>query len=82
MYAPGGPAVNYEIISSSTWDKLDKKDLLVSQQGQQFAYLSEVSGQPCCPVFTASNAGTGLVIDMNAIAADTPLVVLTLAKVG
>ena len=79
---PGFPVANYEIISTSSWDKIDKDPLLLTQAGYQFVHLSEELGTPCCPVFTVSNAGTGLVIEMNSQVADTPVVSLVLAKVG
>lgn len=78
---PGIPVANYETISTATWDKIDKTELLHTQSGYQFVYLSEITGKPCCPVFNQSNAGTGLVINMAAAQADTPVVYLNLAKV-
>ena len=80
--SPGIPVANPTIISTSSWDKVWKDDTLLAQQGYQFVDLSEELGQPCCPVFSASNAGTGLNIQMLTIAADTPVVQLYLAKVG
>ena len=81
-FTPGMPAANPEIISTSSWDKVWKDDTILAQTGYQFVDLSEELGKPCCPVFTASNAGTGLNIQALTIAADTPVIHLNLAKVG
>lgn len=81
-FKPGFPVHNYETISTATWDKMCKDDLVNGAVGEQFIYLSEILGRPMCPVFTASNAGTGLVIEMISAQTDTPVVNLMLAKVG
>lgn len=81
-YIPGFPAFNYETISSATWDKAMKHELTLSQHGYQFAYLSQVLGIPCCPVFRITNAGTGLNVRALSVQTDTPLVTVNLAKVG
>lgn len=81
-FLPGFPVANYEIISTSSWDKVDKDNLLIGQAGNQFVYLSDCLGQACVPVFSVTNAGTGLNIQMLTIATDTPVVTLCLAKVG
>ena len=78
---PGFPVANNNIISTSSWDKIDK-DPIFMQQGTQFVYLSEKLGEACCPVFTVSSTGTGLTIEMISVQADTPVVQLVLAKVG
>jgi hypothetical protein len=82
QFLPGMATVNPEIISTSSWDKVWKDDTLITHQGYQFVNMSEELGFPCCPVFSVSNAGTGLNIQMLTIAADTPVVHLFLAKVG
>jgi hypothetical protein len=82
QFAPGFPVQNFSTISSSTWDKIEKEDLLQGQTGWQFEYLSKVLGVPCCQVFSVTNAGTGLTIECNSQVADTPTVTLVLAKVG
>ena len=79
---PGFPVANYETISTSTWDEVMKDPLVMMEAGQQFIYLSEVLGTPCCPVFDVGNAGTGLNIEMCSAIADTPVVNLMLARVG
>ncbi len=81
-FAPGFPVVNYEIISTSSWDKIYPDDLLNGQTGWQFLALSKSIGRPQCPVFRSTSAGTGLVLQYLAQATDTPVVSLVLAKVG
>jgi len=79
--SPGFPVHNYETISTATWDKSDKSTIL-TELGTQFVWMGEELGVPCCPVFSASNAGTGLTMQMLCAQADTPVVTLVLAKVG
>lgn len=81
-YKPGFPVANYETISTSSWDECMKDPLTMMEAGQQFIFLSEQLGHPCCPVFEVTNAGTGLTIEMISAIADTPVVNLMLAKVG
>lgn len=81
-FKPGFPVHNYETISTASWDKSCKDDLVNGAVGEQFIYLSEVLGRPCCPVFSVSNAGTGLTIEILDVQADTPVVNLMIAKVG
>jgi len=80
--SPGFPVSNYEVISTSSWDKIEKDTLLVGESGYQFVHLSKVLGRAQCPVFEVTNAGTGLVIECLSRVADTPVVSLLLAKVG
>lgn len=79
---PGFPVANYETISTATWDKAWKEELTVSQVGYQFVHLSQKLGIPSCPTFNVTNNGTGLVIEAASTQADTPVVMLNLAKVG
>lgn len=79
---PGFPVANYETISTSTWDKVCKDDLILGAVGEQFIYLGDVMEKAMCPVFTVSNAGTGLNIEIISAQADTPVVNLVLAKVA
>lgn len=79
---PGFPVANYETISTATWDEVMKDALVMMEAGQQFIYLSEILGTPCCPVFTVGNAGTGLNIEICDAIADTPVVNLMIARVG
>ena len=70
------------IISTTSWDKAMKDDLVINSVGEQFDYLSKVLGTPCNPVFSVTNAGTGLNIEMLSNVANTPTVDLILSKVG
>jgi hypothetical protein len=79
---PGFPVANPETISSSTWDKVWKDDLLLAKHGYQFVYLSDIMGSPCCPVFSITSIGTGLNFQILSAVADTPVVTVNLAKVG
>jgi len=81
-FRPGFPVTNYELAATVLPQIANKDALVMTQVGEQFIYLSEVLGHPCCPVFTVSNAGTGLTIEIISPAADTPVVNLMLAKVG
>jgi len=81
-FTPGFPIVETAVAIAATFAISQKTSLLVCEDGTQFVYLSEVFGMPCCPVFTVSNAGTGLIIEMIAAQAATPLVTIYLAKVG
>ena len=58
-----------------------KSDLFL-EPGVQFITIGEELGIPCCPVFTVSGMGTGLVIELMSPTIATPTVVLWLAKVG
>jgi hypothetical protein len=76
---PGFPVMNYE-ITAALGLQVTGKDVLLLDAGFQFVYLSDISGKPQCPVFTVSNAGTGLSIEMISAQGDTPVVTLVLAK--
>lgn len=78
---PGFPVVNQELAAAATLD-LVNKDLLWLRQGYQFAYMSELTGLDCIPVFTVSNNSTGLTIKGVAAQTATPVVTVNLAKVG
>jgi len=58
-----------------------KSDLFL-EPGVQFCTLSEQLDLPCVPVFSVTNMGTGLVIELMSCTIATPTVVLWLAKVG
>jgi hypothetical protein len=81
-YQPGFPVATSAGAAAVNVDKVMKDDLMLNSVGEQFVYLSKVLGMPCCPVFTVSNAGTGLNIWMITHQADTPAVVLFLVKVA
>lgn len=80
--APGFPVMNWELAAAATTQVGMRDELVQTAVGEQFMYLSEVLGTPCCPVFTVGNAGTGLIIDMIAAQAATPVVDLVVMKVG
>lgn len=62
---------------------LGSEDDLTVSPGYQFVKLSEITGTPQCPVFTVSNAGTGLnIISLAAANTDTPVIIMNIAKVG
>lgn len=82
QFLPGLPTANPEIISTSSWDKVWKNSDIIAEHGYQFVAMGEELGVPCCPVFSVTNAGTGLNIQALTIAADTPVVHLVIAKVG
>ena len=59
-----------------------RDELVSTAAGEQFIYLADVLGTPQCPVFSVSNAGTGLSIEMLSEQTDTPVVNLVLVKVA
>jgi hypothetical protein len=81
-YTPGFPLVgtaNSDILGHQK----GMKDYIQSSMGYQFVALSEMLNKPCIPLFSVSNAGTGLVIQSLAgTATDTPTYTLVLAKVS
>lgn len=77
---PGIPTVDNMIASGI---EQGMGDLLQTDPGYQFQILSEITGKPEIPVFTVSNAATGLNIQSWAPAAtDTPVITPYLAKIG
>ena len=58
-----------------------KSDLFL-EPGVQFVTLGDELGLAACPVFTVTNMGTGLVIELMSPTIATPTVVLWLVKVG
>jgi len=79
---PGFPCMPEVIVSTTSWDKAMKDDLVLNSVGEQFDYLSAKFGRPMNPVFTVSNAGTGLNFEWLGNVANTPTVDLFLSKVG
>jgi hypothetical protein len=80
-YRPGFPVIDQANVAAALI--VIPKDPLLLNQGYQFCYGGAIGGnKPNCPVFTVSNAGTGLTLEMLSCNADTPNVVLNLAKVG
>lgn len=81
-FIPGFPACGQSNSAILGFQKTPK-DWLQCSPGYQFVTLSELTGKPCVPVFTVSNAGTGLLIQsISGAATDTPNISLNLVKVG
>ena len=80
-YMPGFPVVNEQLTAILGIQLAPKTDLF-DETGYQFVNVSEMLGIPSCPVFTVSNAGTGLTIWAIAAQACTPVITVILAKVG
>ena len=81
-FMPGFPAVGQSNSAILGFQK-GPKDWLQTSPGYQFVTLSELTGKPCVPTFTVSNAGTGLLIQsISGAATDTPNLSLHLVKVG
>jgi hypothetical protein len=80
--SPGFICVNSGIISSSSFDKVPKDPLFLTEDGNQFVKMGEILGEGVCPVFTVGNNTTGLQIQMYSLQADTPVVQLVMAQVG
>ena len=82
---PRPTSFSYSTIQSlrNPRDQEGMNDAVATDIGFQFCALSELLGKPSVPVFTVSNAATGLNIESVAAAnTDTPVVTLNLAKVG
>ena len=81
-YKPGFPITGMANSAILGFQK-GMKDYIATSAGYQFVAISELTNKPCIPVFSVSNAGTGLVIESLAgTATDTPTYTLVLAKVG
>lgn len=81
-FIPGFPAVS-NTASAILGLQKGPKDRIATSPGYQFVTISELTGKPCVPVFTVSNAGTGLLIQsISGAATDTPNLSLHLVKVG
>jgi hypothetical protein len=79
-FKPGFPV--QDSTNTAVANAVLPKDPLTLNQGYQFVYLSNKMKTPVCPVFSVSNAGTGLKIEAISITTDTPIVILNLAKVS
>lgn len=75
---PGFPVVDSQ-LSIATSMQLTDRSQIFQEQGTQFVYMSEVSGQPCCPVFHVGES-TGLTVEALSVIADTPVVNVVLAR--
>jgi hypothetical protein len=81
-FQPGFPIIELG-ASDILGHQKGMKDLLMASPGYQFVQLSEMTKKPLIPVFTVSNAGTGLNIQMIAPTnTDTPVITLNLAKIA
>jgi hypothetical protein len=79
---PGIPCVDH-MASAILGLQKGMQDPIGTDPGFQFVALSELLKKPCVPVFTVSNAATGLNIQsISATATDTPNVTPYLAKIG
>ena len=81
-FKPGYITADLNQAAATSWTTNSKSMADFNMGGDQFVRLGQITGKPSCPVFTVSNAGTGLQIEMIAAQAATPVVDLFLAKVG
>lgn len=77
-YYPGFPVVSSELGTAGVIGEIFSE----AYDGYQFVKMSQVTNQPCCPVFTVTGQGTGLNIQAISCNTDTPIVNLNLAKIG
>jgi hypothetical protein len=80
VFAPGFPVVDANVTLARAVAPLER--LLIASAGYQFSVMSEILGQPLEPIFTVQANATGLNLEMSAITADTPEVLLNLVKVA
>lgn len=80
LFRPGFPVLDQ--TNTAVANAVLPKDEFLLYQGYQFCHWSEKLRQPLCPVFRATNSGTGLSFDILDIVADTPLVSVNIAKVA
>lgn len=80
LFRPGFPVLDQSLTAVAN-AVLPKEETLL-HQGEQFVFLSEKLRAPLCPVFRATNGGTGLSFDVLDIVADTPNVNVVIAKVA
>jgi hypothetical protein len=80
-FKPGYITADLNQAAATSWTT-NSKVMADMNMDLQFVRISETLGKPCAPVFSVSNAGTGLSIEMIAAQAATPVVDLFLAKVG
>lgn len=76
---PGFPVID---TSKATARATVGMDDIFQQDGYQFAAMSEILKVPCIPTFNATNQGTGLILWVADIIADTPIVTLNLVKLS
>jgi len=80
-FKPGYITADLNQAAATSWTTSSK---VVAELNtcDQFVRISKLFNKPCVPVFTVSNAGTGLIMEMITPQAATPVVDLFLAKVG
>lgn len=79
---PGFPVRDSEVALATAQQLAMKDSLVMTADGEQFLYLSDVFGTPQCPVFRVSNAGTGLTVEAIAAQACTPVINVVLMRLG
>lgn len=86
LFRPGFPVMDATALQGDAATNASSfvipRDPFFDYEMYQFTHLSNILGQPVCPVFRATNAGTGLSFDMASITADTPIVTVNIAKVA
>jgi len=80
QYLPGFPVIDQ--MNTTVANAVLPKWGIYQQTGRQFAYMSQQSGQPMCPVFHIKAGQSGLNFQMLSITADTPIVTLFAANIG
>lgn len=79
---PGLP-VNDSVASAILGVQEGMNDPLATDPGYQFLCISQLLNKPYCPIFSVTNAASGLNIQSLAVAAvDTPVINLNLIKVA
>jgi hypothetical protein len=79
---PGFPVRDSELALATAQQVAMRDGLVMTRDGEQFIAMGELLGSPQCPVFSVSNAGTGLTVEAIAAQACTPVVNVVLMKVG
>lgn len=80
LFRPGFPVLDQ--TNTAVANAVLPKDEFLLYQGYQFIHLCRMLNAPVCPVFRATNAGTGLSFDALTITTDTPMVGINIAKVA
>lgn len=79
---PGFPVVSYGTGTLTGANQGGNLIVSDSWQGYQFAWLSQILGMPCCPVFKIQGQGTGLNLQLLDPAADTAQFTINLLKIA
>ncbi len=80
-YYPGIAAADLT-TGSATPANVMHDQIQTVYQGYQFVRLGEITGKPQCPVFATTSAGSGLNIQCLDNTADTPTVILNIARLS